>query len=271
MPKRGELTSFIDRHLLAWEVGMGVLAAVYLAVSFLLDTDAAVVTGIVVGLSIIFVLEFTLRLLDAPSRRRYLRSHWLDLISAVPFIGGLRSFRLLRLLRLGAGFRVMAAAEHVGTARESEHDLWFIVPTLLFTWFAAAAAYFVSEVGSNPKVHDFGDALYWAFTTATTLGYGASAPVTAAGRIVSGFVIFAGVGIVGFASARLAQFWLRDESRHHPRLMIEKLEHLEREMDEIKQLLEQRSPGAGPVSPPSRPTAAAPREAAEAGARRRSR
>jgi len=245
--RRGILTAFVDRHLLPWELVMGLFALLYLALSFLVDEGQPFFGAAVIVLAVVFVVEFAARFLDAPSRLLYLRSHWLDLVSAVPLIGGLRSLRLLRLLRLGAGFRVLLATEHVSTTTERGYEsFWFVAPTLLFTWFAAGAAYWVAEYGANPRIHNFGDALYWAFTTATTLGYGATPPVTAAGRVIAGLVIFAGVGIVGFASARLAQIWLHDESRNHPKLMLEKMNLMERELNEIRHLLEQQQRAAHP-------------------------
>ena len=88
-----------------------------LAVSFLIDDGQGVWTWVIAVLGGIFVVEFVARFLDASSRRSYLRHHWLDVISAIPLIGGLRSLRLLRLLRLGAVLRVLVATEEITTAR----------------------------------------------------------------------------------------------------------------------------------------------------------
>ncbi len=271
--RRGRLTAFVDRHLVAWEGAMGVLALGYLAVSFLVDDGAGVYPALIGGLAAVFIAEFLARFLDAPSRRAYLRNHWLDLVSSLPFIGGLRALRLLRLLRLGAGLKVLSAAEHMGEVRGGDREsLWFVVPTLLFTWFAAGAAYWVAEHGVNPSLHTFGDALYWAFITATTLGYGSHPPATSAGHLLAGLVVFIGVGLVGFSSARLTQLWLRDESRHHPRLMLDKMNRMEKDMAAIKEMLaaRQRSEDeADGVSPArSEPRRAAPPGRAAAGARR---
>jgi len=142
---------------------MGALAAVYLAASILEDADSSFFLSVIVALAVIFIVEFTARLLDAPSRLEYVRRHWLDLVSAIPLVGGLRSLRILRLLRLGAALRVLTAAEHMAEARGFERQsLWFVTPTLLLTWFGASTAYWVVEHGVNPSVHTFGDALYFA-------------------------------------------------------------------------------------------------------------
>ena len=57
----------------------------------------------------------------------------------------------------------------------------------------------VLEHGVNRHVATFGDAMYWSFITVTTVGYGDISPVTPAGRILAGLLIFAGIGVVGLA------------------------------------------------------------------------
>jgi voltage-gated potassium channel len=230
--------AFVDRHLIAWEVVLGVLALGYLAVSFLVDEGDSLWTWVIVVLAIVFILEFTARLIDAPSRWRYLRGHWLDLISSIPLIGGLRSLRMLRLLRLGAGLKVLTVAEEAATARGAGREsFWFVAPALFVLWFIAAGSYWILEHGVNPGVHTFSDALYWAFITATTVGYGNAPPITGSGHILAGMVIFLGIGLVGFASARITQHWLRDETLRHPKVMIEKMTRLEGEIASLEELL----------------------------------
>lgn len=237
---RGALTAFVDRHLLAWELVLGVLAAVYLAVSFLVDEGSGVTPWVIAVLAAVFIGEFTLRLADAPARTVYLRHHWLDLVSAIPLIGGLRSLRLMRLLRLGAGVRVLTAAEGIAEERGGRRSFWYVGPALILLWLGAACAYWVLEHGVNPQVHTFADALYWAFITATTVGYGSVATATPEGRILAGVVIFVGIGLVGFASARITQHWLRDDAERHPKLMLEKMTKLEADIASLRQLIESR-------------------------------
>ena len=49
-----------------------------------------------------------------------------------------------------------------------------------------------------------GGALWWAFVTITTVGYGDLFPVTVAGHVTGALVMFAGVGIIGALASILA-------------------------------------------------------------------
>jgi voltage-gated potassium channel len=184
---------------------MAALAAVYLGVGFSIDEGHGAPTFIIGALAALFLTEFGVRWWDTPSRRLYLRGHWLDLVSCIPLVGGLRALRILRLLRLGAALRIFSLAEHEAEVHQRHDSWWFLGPVLAVVWLGASAAYWSLEHEVNPSLHTFGDALYWSFITATTVGYGDITPTTPEGRILAGVLIFVGIGLVGFASAQLTQ------------------------------------------------------------------
>jgi voltage-gated potassium channel len=184
---------------------MAALAAVYLGVGFSIDEGHGAPTFIIGALAVLFLTEFGVRWWDTPSRRLYLRGHWLDLVSCIPLVGGLRALRILRLLRLGAALRIFSLAEHEAEVHQRHDSWWFLGPVLAVVWLGASAAYWSLEHEVNPSLHTFGDALYWSFITATTVGYGDITPTTPEGRILAGVLIFVGIGLVGFASAQLTQ------------------------------------------------------------------
>jgi voltage-gated potassium channel len=195
---------------------MAALAVVYLALSFTIDEGRGAPTLVVGTLAALFLAEFTLRFWDAPSRRTYLRGHWVDLISCFPLVGGLRSIRILRLLRLGAALRIFVIAEHEAETHDLRQSLWF--------------------VGANQHVATFADAIYWVFLTTITLGYGTVQPVTPEGKILAGLLIFLGIGLVGFGSAQLTERFLRTEKVDQGAI-LRKLDDVEAELAALRQEL----------------------------------
>jgi len=75
---RGRFNRFVERHEVAWELGMALLAVVYVAVGFALDDPAlqpmaATLETAELILTVVFLTEFTSRLGAATNRMTYLR------------------------------------------------------------------------------------------------------------------------------------------------------------------------------------------------------
>jgi voltage-gated potassium channel len=114
----------------------------------------------------------------------------------VPFVD-LRLLRLVRLLRLLKIARYSPALSTLGRVIADERRA--LVGTLLLMLCAvifAAAAMHAAEGAVQPQI--FGtipDAMWWAVTTLTTVGYGDAVPVTAAGRIIAALTMVTGLGL----------------------------------------------------------------------------
>ena len=73
----------------------------------------------------------------------------------------------------------------------------------------------------EPTTPTFGDALWLAFTTAATVGYGDSVPTTPASKIFAVFVVFLGVGAITLVAAGIASAWIASEERHIEREILD--------------------------------------------------
>jgi hypothetical protein len=73
------------RHDIAWELSMGFLAIVFVALGFLLDQASAgtrpELETVELALTGLFVAEFASRILAAHDRGQYLGGHWIDLVA----------------------------------------------------------------------------------------------------------------------------------------------------------------------------------------------
>lgn len=165
----------------------------------------------------LFLIDFLLRFRQAPSKLRFMRWGWLDLLASVPAIDSLRWARLFRIVRIG---RMLVEAQSFHHLRElllASKARAGIASLLTFAFVIvcfSSIAILLCETADKSNIRSAGDALWWTFVTITTVGYGDFYPVTTAGRIVAGVTMFAGVGIFGAMSGVVASV-LVGAHRHH--------------------------------------------------------
>jgi len=202
---RDRYNAFIDRHEIAWELGMAVLAVIFVAVGFAVEETPEGLQPLLLTLdlilTIVFVAEFSTRLAAARDRPAYLRGHWIDAIAMIPSVRGLRLARLIRLFRLLRAFsgvyRAVMRAERFAGARGLA---WVVVSWTAITVISCAAIYAV-ESGVNPQIQSPWDALWWGVETITTVGYGDIHPMTPEGRLAASALMLLGVGLFSAITA----------------------------------------------------------------------
>ncbi|WZH36837.1 MAG: ion channel [Microbacterium enclense] len=146
----------------------------------------------------VFLVDYVVRLAIAQHRWRWFWRHLLDLaIVALPV------FRPLRLMRF---FTIIALIHrNTGTMLRGRVAV-FTVGATAMTVFVAALAVYDAEKGGGGPISTFGDAVWWAFETITTVGYGDYYPVTITGRIVAVGLMVGGIALIGVVTATLASW-----------------------------------------------------------------
>jgi voltage-gated potassium channel len=201
--------------------------------------QAAVIVNWVVWL--VFVGEFSVRW-AADRTPGFPRKAWFDLLLIVvspPFVPdalqGARTLRVLRLLRLVralavAGMGLRLAQRHFGK-RRFHHILIVGTATVLL----GAIGIFAVETGRNPAIAGFGDALWWAMVTATTVGYGDVSPVTLEGRLIAVVLMVTGIGVIGVFTATVASFFFEEHETEAPTMkqVMARLETIEQKLDAL--------------------------------------
>ncbi len=286
-PARRWINTFIERRLLAWDLTMAALALIYVALGFVEDAVPAPVyqtwfAPIEIILTAIFVVEFFGRLWAAESRAFYLRRHWIDLVALLPavrllrFLRAARFLRIMevaralegaRLLRLGALVRFLTELERAGHRIRwiAKHNgVHVFLAFALGLMVVGGAAVWELEHATNPQFHDLGSAMWWAFATMATVGYG-NGPASIAGRVVAAIIMVIGIGCFGLMSATVTTLFIErthgpDASASELKAMLEdiraRLAHIERE------LADERAKHGGAT--PGMPVAAATPEATSA-------
>ncbi len=77
--------------------------------------------------------------------------------------------------------------------------------------FLFAGILYYLEKGVNPKIIGFIDALWWSFSTTSTVGYGDIVPVTFFGKVIGILLMLIGVAIFAIYTALFARAILDDK------------------------------------------------------------
>jgi voltage-gated potassium channel len=182
----------------------------------------------------VFAFEYVVRLTLTAERVRFVRREWPDLLIIVlPFLRPLRivrSARALRLLRMGRLAAVLGEVHQEGRTvilRKRLNHLLFISLAIIVACAGLALA--VEQEGDG-AIDSFGDALWWAITTVTTVGYGDTFPVTAAGRGIAAFLMVAGIALFGILTANVAAFFVESHGQQEADATSEKLDEVLRRL-----------------------------------------
>ena len=196
---------------------------------------------------LVFFIDFLHRLFTAKSKWEYMRWGWIDLLSSIPmtyFFAG-RLFRVLQLLRVLRAIRSIGYLSHyflknrVRSAFTSAAILAFL--TILFS---AIGILHVEKGAVGAKITNGEEALWWAYVTITTVGYGDLYPVTAEGRIIAAVLMTVGVGLFGTFTAYVASWFVarKVEENQEERTM-----QMEKEIEEkVEEDLKNKLPGTMP-------------------------
>ena len=156
----------------------------------------------------VFTVAFGTKLLVAPDRMRYVRTHPFEAAMVVlPFLRPLRLLRVLTFLRLAA---VVGLNTRIIRTFFLRRGTAFVTACLLVAVVGGGSLVFAAEQNhSEGQITSFGDSVWWALVTLTTVGYGDYAPVTPVGRGVASFLMIFGIAALSITTASVATLMTR--------------------------------------------------------------
>jgi voltage-gated potassium channel len=160
-------------------------------------------------LTIVFTLEYILRIWISDKTTKYIFSFWgiIDLLSILPtylsiFLIGyhylivVRIFRLLRIFRILKLVRFNNEAQSlINALKSSIYKIGvFLMAVLAIVTFLGALMYVVET--NDEGFTSIPQSIYWAIVTVTTVGYGDMVPESVLGKIISSFAMIIGYAII---------------------------------------------------------------------------
>lgn len=210
-----------------------------------------------------FAVELSVKLALSSDRLRTVRDSWLEVAIVLltpPFIASLenlsplRTARALRLLRLLRFFRLgLAGLQALRGLRRlfGRHHLAYVSCAMVLIVVSGGATIFLLEAETG-TVRDFGDALWWAVVTVTTVGYGDITPKTGMGRLVALGVMLVGIGFLSVLTANIAAYFFEARQETAEAAVRDQLAAIETQLTEAMRILQKHSELLGCIAAGSR-------------------
>ena len=172
--------------------------------------------------TILFTIEYILRVYSAPNRKKYIFSFMgvVDLLAIIPTymmfiyppIKYLLDIRVIRLIRI---FRILKLTNYVRGAytmqialRSSRPKIIVFLLSIFIVVIIVGTLMYIIE-GPADGFNNIAESIYWAIVTLTTVGYGNIVPVTVFGKILASFIMILGYAIIavptGIVSAEFSK------------------------------------------------------------------
>jgi voltage-gated potassium channel len=163
-------------------------------------------------LTVVFMFDFLRHLALSHPRRQYLVNErgWIDLLGSLPTIFPiLRLFRVARIWRLLRTYRPRDVFRTLRRDRAATALQLVLFLVLVTVEYGGMLVLTFEQYTPGANITTGGDAIWWAFVSITTVGYGDRYPITTGGRMTAVVMLWIGVALIGVLSAYLANSFLR--------------------------------------------------------------
>lgn len=178
-------------------------------------------------LTILFALEYIIRIIISPRPIRYIFSFWglVDILSILPtlitlFLPTYHYFLVVRIFRLLRVFRILKLARFNDEAhammvamRTSLHKISIFLFTIVALVVFLGTIMYVVEEGS-PGFTSIPQSIYWAVVTVSTVGYGDMVPHTVLGKVISSFAMILGYAIIAVPTGIVTVAMSKSNTNH---------------------------------------------------------
>lgn len=181
----------------------------------------------------VFTLDYAVRFYIAPDKPKFIYSNICDLIAILPFHTLFRAFKITALARAARFTKIPRLFAFLyrplkkATRFFNTNGFKYVVFVTALMILAGGILIHFAEGMS------YGDGIWWAFVTATTVGYGDISPTTFYGRLIAMALMLVGIGLIGTVTSTLTSYFLNAQRKNTENQTIEMIKN---QLDHFEQL-----------------------------------
>lgn len=229
-----------------WPMAAAAVAfLVVYSVQVIADTtpaETALLTRVIWLLWLVFLVDYVVNLVTAENRGGWFIRNLHELaVLLLPFLRPLRLLRLVTLVRI-----INRAA---GSALRGRIVFYVVGSAALLAYAGALAVLDAEKEAKGANITTIGDALWWALTTITTVGYGDRYPVTEVGRFVALGLMIGGIAVLSVVTASVASWMVEsvaaettDEVISADQAVVDELQKMAAQIQELNARIAALSP-----------------------------
>ncbi|MCD7909870.1 MAG: potassium channel family protein [Clostridium sp.] len=183
----------------------------------------------------VFTFDYLTRLIISTNRYKFIRNNICDLIAIIPLHTFFRTFKifrlpLLKLFKLPRLFAFLYRPLKKAKVFLNTNGFKYVVfITALLIVLGGILIHFAENMSLS-------DGIWWAFVTATTVGYGDISPHTFYGRIIAMILMLMGIGLIRTVTSTITSYFLRTKRRD---VHCEALEMIREQLEHFSELSEE--------------------------------
>ena len=151
---------------------------------------------------IAFAIDLIYGLSKSENKVKYLKKHPLEIAAVLfPF---LRPLRLMRVISFGG-----LAIQKIAIGRQFAITIKVLIASIFIAYISAVQITISERAVEGSNIKNFGDGLWWAISTVTTVGYGDRYPTTTEGRLLAVGLMIMGISLMGVITASVAAWFVK--------------------------------------------------------------
>ncbi len=149
-----------------------------------------------------FVIDLVINWVLDENPRTFARRHWFAIVAV-----------LVPVFRAFFVFYIFVRLARGRTRLQSKIQYYAAYLTILVITFGAALVLGAERDYPGSNIQTYGEAVWWACVTVTTVGYGDYVPVSPTGRGIATLMLFNGVAIISVITATISSRFVSDPDK----------------------------------------------------------